>query len=80
MPATTTNVAGVRDRIAKELAAGVADGEFALTDPALTASFLLHGVHGALVDALHQPRPPARRKAATTVAALVDRVLIADPV
>jgi AcrR family transcriptional regulator len=71
--------AGVRYRIATELAAGIADDEFAIADPALAASFVLHGVHGALVDALHQPRPPARRKAAATVAELVDRVLIADP-
>jgi AcrR family transcriptional regulator len=71
--------AGVRGRIATELAAGVANHEFAVADPALTASFVLHGVHGALVDALHQSRPPARRKTATAVAELVDRVLAADP-
>ena len=66
----------VRDQLEATLAAGVADGEFAIDDPALTASFLLHGVHGALVDALHQPRPASRRRqTATALAELVDRVV-----
>jgi TetR/AcrR family transcriptional regulator, transcriptional repressor for nem operon len=66
---------GVRNRIVADVTAGMEDGEFAIDDPTLTASFVLHGVHGALVDALHLARPPARRKKAAALADLVDRVL-----
>jgi len=66
--------AGVRDRVLDTLAEGEANGEFAFADRKLAASFLLHGVHGALVEVLHEHRP-ARRKA-LELAALVDRVVV----
>jgi AcrR family transcriptional regulator len=39
---------------------GVAQGEFAVDDPDLAAVFVLHGVHGALVHALHDGTSRAR--------------------
>jgi AcrR family transcriptional regulator len=43
----------VRDLLEQILASGSEDGELAVDDVATTASFLLHGIHGALVDAMH---------------------------
>ena len=67
--------AGVRDRLGDLLAEGVAEGELALDDPALTASFVLHGVHGTLVEVLHGHPRRSRRAAARVLAELVDRAL-----
>jgi AcrR family transcriptional regulator len=67
--------AAVRDRLTVLLREGAEAGELTVSDITLTASFLLHGVHGALVDAIHGGRRHARRRTATQVADLVDRTL-----
>ena len=41
--------------------AGRASGEVTVADPALATDFLLHGLHGVLVGAIHHPQPPQRR-------------------
>ena len=41
------------------------------------AAFVLHGVHGALVDCLHGSSRQGRRRTANEVADLVDRALAA---
>jgi hypothetical protein len=45
--------AGGRRAVAEILREGVDSGEFAVADVDVAAVFLLHGVHGALVEALH---------------------------
>ena len=59
--------------IAEILRAGVQAGEFDVADIDVAAVFLLHGVHGALVHALH--RGLSRARFAKTVDTLVLRAL-----
>jgi AcrR family transcriptional regulator len=68
----------VRDLITALIDEGVSMGEFAVPDVALTASFIVHGAHGALIDALHDNRRRSGTGAARDLAALVDRVLSAS--
>jgi TetR/AcrR family transcriptional regulator, transcriptional repressor for nem operon len=62
--------AGMRDHeslhsLAKEMevfiASGVDSGAFHVDDPRFTAGFMLHGLHGALVSYLHDPRSSRAR-------------------
>lgn len=46
-------LAGARAMLTEIITAGRASGEFDTTDPPRAASFLLHGLHGLLLDALH---------------------------
>lgn len=46
----------VRALVVEILEEGAASGELAIEDIDVAASFLLHGVHGALVDSLHPER------------------------
>jgi AcrR family transcriptional regulator len=62
---------GLHDRVVALLEEGRRAGSLTVSDPASTASFLLHGVHGVLI---HHPSDPAR--AAATVALLVRRCLL----
>ena len=65
----------LRTRLVDLLREGADEGQLAVADPELAASFVLHGVHGALVEVLHgQPRRGSRR-AGRTLADLVDRAL-----
>jgi hypothetical protein len=57
------------------LRSGVADGQLSLEDPDLAASFLLHGVHGTLVEYVHARRRRGRGRTARALAELVDRAL-----
>jgi AcrR family transcriptional regulator len=66
---------GVRKQLSELIEEGVASGEFEVSDVELATGFILHGVHGALVDALHGRTRPARRRTANEVADLVDRML-----
>lgn len=45
--------AGVRERLTEVVRTGTSRGELAVEDVETTVSFLLHGIHGALVDSLH---------------------------
>jgi AcrR family transcriptional regulator len=49
--------------------------ELGVPDVEVTTSFVLHGVHGALVDAHQRPRKKSSRAEARTVADLVERVV-----
>ena len=49
----------VRTLLDDILTTGAATGRLAVDDTAVASSFLLHGIHGALVDGLHADRPPA---------------------
>ena len=68
-----------RQRFTALLRSGVEDGQLAVVDPDLTASFLLHGVHGTLVELVHAPRRPNRRRMAKALADLVDQALGPPP-
>jgi TetR/AcrR family transcriptional repressor of nem operon len=63
----------VRDALVDLIEEGVASGELAILDVGLASSFVLHGVHGALVDALHGGQ--RRRRSAIEIGDLVDRLL-----
>ncbi|HEY8217222.1 MAG TPA: TetR/AcrR family transcriptional regulator [Acidimicrobiia bacterium] len=52
---------GIREMVGALVADGVARGEFRVADPQLTTTFLLHGLHGALVTEMHQPVPDRER-------------------
>jgi TetR/AcrR family transcriptional regulator, transcriptional repressor for nem operon len=65
----------VRERLVDLLRTGMADGQLAVDDPELTAGFVLHGVHGTLVEVLHGHPRRGRRSTARTLADLVDRAL-----
>lgn len=65
----------LRLRIRDLIAQGVADGELTDTDPELAASFVLHGMHGTLVETFHGPKRRNRRAVAEQVATLVDQTL-----
>lgn len=56
------------------IARGVADGELTRTDPDLAAAYVLHGMHGALVESVHDAHEH-RRAVAQQVATLVDQTL-----
>jgi AcrR family transcriptional regulator len=65
----------LRSRFTALLRSGVRDGELALEDPDLAASFLMHGVHGTLVELVHGRRRRGRRRTARDLADLVERAL-----
>ncbi len=65
----------LRTRLRDLIAQGVADGELTRTAPDLAASYVLHGMHGALVEALHDERVRDRTAVAEQVATLVDQTL-----
>jgi AcrR family transcriptional regulator len=67
--------ASVRDGLTALIAEGVETGELRAQDVPTAAAFVLHGVHGALVDWLHGSSRTARRRVANEVADLVDRAL-----
>jgi AcrR family transcriptional regulator len=70
---------GVREQLTSLIAEGAERGELVADDPALAASYVLHGVHGTLVEALHGHRPrggrQGRRRRAESVADLTVRML-----
>jgi TetR/AcrR family transcriptional repressor of nem operon len=53
--------ARVRVVMAELVEAGRASGEIEVADPDLATEFLLHGLHGVLVAAIHHPLPQRRR-------------------
>jgi TetR/AcrR family transcriptional regulator, transcriptional repressor for nem operon len=56
--------ARVRVVMAELVEAGRASGEIEVADPGLATEFLLHGLHGVLVAAIHHPRTQGRREVA----------------
>jgi TetR/AcrR family transcriptional regulator, transcriptional repressor for nem operon len=52
---------GVRDVLAALITEGVAAKAFQVADAQLAASYVLHGLHGVLVDAMHGPPSAAGR-------------------
>jgi len=62
---------GVRAWLTDLITEGVESDEFQVPDVGLAAAFVLHGVHGALVDWMHGPSRKGRRRAANEVASLV---------
>jgi hypothetical protein len=56
--------ARVRVVMAELVEAGRASGEIEVADPDLATEFLLHGLHGVLVAAIHHPRTQGRREVA----------------
>jgi hypothetical protein len=50
--------------MAELVEAGRASGEIEVADPGLATEFLLHGLHGVLVAAIHHPRTHGRREVA----------------
>jgi AcrR family transcriptional regulator len=65
----------LRTRLRDLIADGVASGELTATDADLAASFVLHGMHGVLVETLHGSKRRAHRTVADQVATLVDQTL-----
>jgi AcrR family transcriptional regulator len=59
----------VRQLLEEILATGAANGELTVDDVAVSVSFLLHGLHGVMVDELHA----GRRAPSPAVAALLAR-------
>ena len=59
--------------------AGRASGELTVADPALATDFLLHGLHGVLVDATHHPRLPRRRLVAGVTGLICQALGITGP-
>ena len=53
--------ARVREVMAELVEASRASGEIEVADPDLATEFLLHGLHGVLVAAIHHPLPQRRR-------------------
>jgi AcrR family transcriptional regulator len=66
--------ARVRAVMAELVEAGRDAGELEVADPALTADFLLHGLHGVLAMATHRP-PADRRRLVAGVTELICRAL-----
>lgn len=66
--------AGARDRLAAIVAEGVGSGELTAPDPRVAADFVLHGMHGVLVHALHGP-VSARRPSTDAARALARAAL-----
>ena len=52
---------GARTMVADLVASGSDRGDFDVSDRELATDFVFHGVHGALVSALHEARPNRRR-------------------
>jgi AcrR family transcriptional regulator len=69
----------LRQQFTALLRSGVEDGQLVVDDPDLTASFLLHGVHGTLVELVHDRRRRSRRQTSQALADLVDRALGPPP-
>jgi AcrR family transcriptional regulator len=67
-------LAGARLLLGEFIAAGAAAGEFDVADQNITTDFVLHGIHGALVNALHDARPD-RRQFVARAGQLVRRTL-----
>jgi AcrR family transcriptional regulator len=65
--------ASARRAITEVIRAGKADDEFTVDDVAATAAFILHGLHGLLVESLHHGTP--RKQALRSADALVLRSL-----
>lgn len=65
----------LRARLAALVAEGAESGDFEVDDAKLTASFLLHGIHGVLTEALHSPGPAPPESVANQVGDLVKRSL-----
>jgi AcrR family transcriptional regulator len=65
----------LRTQLRDLIAQGVADGELTRTDPDLAASYVLHGMHGALVETVHDGARHDHAALASQVAALVDQTL-----
>jgi TetR/AcrR family transcriptional repressor of nem operon len=59
--------------------AGQASGELSVADPELATEFLLHGLHGVLVTALHRPRPQRRRLVAGTTELICQALGVTGP-
>ena len=59
--AASYDFARARAVMADLVEAGRASGEVTVADPALATDFLLHGLHGVLVGAIHHLRRPRRR-------------------
>lgn len=57
--------AGTRSHLEELLAEGTTEGAFEVRDPALAAGFLLHGLHGLLVDAMHAAARDLARRSVT---------------
>ena len=55
---------GVRDMLAELVTEGAAAGAFEVADPRLAASYVLDGLHGVLVDAVHGPPAATARHVA----------------
>ena len=64
----------LRESLRRFIDRGVESGEFAVTDTAFTADFLLQGIHGALVPILHE-RDSDRDRFLVPARELVRRVL-----
>jgi AcrR family transcriptional regulator len=69
----------LRQRFTALLRSGVEDGQLAIEDPDLAASFLLHGVHGTVVELVHGDARRGRRRTAKALADLVDSTLGPPP-
>ena len=67
--------ADLRDRVAVLITAGVDSGEWRAADVALTTTFVVHGIHGALVHSLHAGRDGRVPRVAGAVVELVERML-----
>jgi AcrR family transcriptional regulator len=69
---------GMRERLTTLIAQGVKARELDVDDPPLAASYVLHGVHGALVETLHgshRRSGQGRRRRADAVVDLTVRML-----
>ena len=66
--------AGARALLGELIASGSSTGDFDVADEAFTTDFIIHGVHGALVSVLHDPKPD-RRRFVTRTGQLVKRTL-----
>ena len=55
---------GVRNLLAELVTEGAAVGGFEVADPGLAATYVLHGLHGVLVDAVHGPPAATARRVA----------------
>ena len=71
--------ARARAVMAELIEAGRASGELQVDDPDLAADFLLGGLHGVLVAAVHGPRSPSRRRLIAGATELICRGLGVTP-
>jgi AcrR family transcriptional regulator len=65
----------LHERIGAVIAEGVAAGQWNVRDVSLAGTFVVHGIHGALVHALHAGRGARSSRVAAAVADLVERML-----